>query len=137
MNPNSEETHDALIFKWRFLMNDKKLEFTLSGNQEFMKLIQSEEVRTVEMMERLISVQEELCEIGKAVQSLDETLKHYNCPYNDIAFDALKLSLNQLYTDIMIRIELIYAKDLSVFNRMTFADKFQKKETSQEILTNG
>jgi len=110
-----------------------KEEFTLSGNEEFMNLIQSEEVETSKMMERLISVQEELCEIGKAVKSLDETLKEYNCPYNDLALDTLKLSLNQLYTDNTLRIELIYAKDLSTFNRMTFSGKLQKSETSQEV----
>lgn len=114
-------------------MNNKKLEFTLSGNEEFMNLIYSDDICTTEMMDRLISVQEELCEIGKAVKNLDEILKKYNSPYNDLALDTLKLSLNQLYTDNTLRIELIYAKDLSTFNRMTFSGRLQENETSQEV----
>ena len=111
-------------------MNDKKLEFTLSGNQEFMKLIESDDTSTTEMLDRLFIAEEAICDVGRAVLRLTETLDEKKCPFNDIALDALKLSLNQLYWDVTLRIELIYSKDSSVFNRMTFA-----KQHSDEIVS--
>ena len=101
------------------------------SNKEFFNLIESEEINTSEMMDRLITAQETISDIGTKVLELDEVIKEYKCPYNDLAFDLLKLSVNQLYTDIFLRIELIYAKDLSVFNRMTFSDKLSEDTHSK------
>ena len=39
-------------------MNNKKLESTLSGNQEFMKLIESDDTSTTEMLDRLFIAEE-------------------------------------------------------------------------------
>ena len=47
----------------------------------------------------------------------------------------MKLSLNQFNTDILLRMELILAKDLSAFNRMTLSDKLKirKAQMDKEI----
>ncbi len=116
-------------------MEKENLNNPISGNDEFMKLIESEESHTVEMMDRLVCAQEFACEVGRELASLDSVVKELRCPYNEIALDAMKLSLNQFNTDILLRMELILAKDLSAFNRMTLSDKLKirKAQMDKEI----